>query len=380
MAVREGLGTAERASDEAAETALVELNGVQVRRGETLTLDVPSLRVRHGEVLSVIGPNGAGKSTLLHAIALLLPVSAGEIRFGGVLANRRSNLVSLRRRMAVVFQEPLLLDTTVRENVASGLKIRGASRQEIAERPAYWMSRFGVGHLAERQARQLSGGEAQRVSLARAFALQPELLLLDEPFSALDAPTRSSLFEDFEQILRESGVTTLFVTHDRTEAMRLGDRILVMLEGSPAQLGEPEEVFSSPVDERVAAFVGVENLIPGVVAEQNDGLALVNLKDAVAEVVSDARVGARVLVALRPEDVVVGPVPATPPPSTSARNRMRGRITRVTPVGSQVRLRLDCGFPLVALITRRSHEELAFKEGSPVALSFKATAAHLLVR
>ncbi|HZK65964.1 MAG TPA: TOBE domain-containing protein, partial [Chloroflexota bacterium] len=104
------------------------------------------------------------------------------------------------------------------------------------------------------------------------------------------------------------------------------------------------------------------------------------LKDAVAEVVSDARVGARVLVALRPEDVVVGPVPATPPPSTSARNRMRGRITRVTPVGSQVRLRLDCGFPLVALITRRSYEELALKEGSLVALSFKATAAHLLVR
>ena len=246
--------------------------------------------------------------------------------------------MKLRRRMAVVFQESLLLDTSVRGNVGSGMRIRGVGGQEARERADYWMKRFGIDDLADRPARRLSGGEAQRVSLARAFALQPELLLLDEPFSALDAPTRASIFEDFERVLRESPVTTVFVTHDRSEAMQLGDRVAVMIDGSLAQVGEPGDVFSSPVDEKVAAFVGVENLIPGRVVEQREGLATVELRHAIAEVVSDAPVGQRVLACLRPEDVVVAPLPSDTQ-ATSARNKLRGRIERIAPAGSQVRLR-----------------------------------------
>lgn len=359
--------------------SMVQIRDLVVHRGPSAVLEIQSLDVRRGEVLSVIGPNGAGKSTLLHVVAFLLPPTSGYVSFTGDQVNWKKGLVALRRRTAVVFQEPLLLDTTVRDNVASGLRIRGVSRREIEDRVIFWMKRFGVGHLADRQARQLSGGEAQRVSLARAFAMQPELLLLDEPFSALDAPTRAALFEEFEQVLRESGFTTVFVTHDRTEALRLGDRIAVVMDGRVAQVGTPEEVFSSPADEKVAAFVGVENLIPGRVLEQRDGLALVQLRDATVEVVSDLPAGQRVIAGLRPEDVVLAPVPSSQPTS-SARNRLRGRITRLSLLGSQVRVALDCGFPMVALITRRSAEELAFEEGVEVVASFKAGAVHLLPR
>ncbi len=358
---------------------LVTVRDLVVKRESRKVLEVSSLEIRQGEVLSIIGPNGAGKSTLLHVLALLQPPTSGEIWFAGRRVTPGEDLVKLRRRMAVVFQEPLLLDTSVRDNVASGLKIRGMRSREVEGRAVHWMKRFGVEGLAGRSARKLSGGEAQRVSLARAFALDPELLLLDEPFSALDAPTRVALFEDFERVLRESRVTTVFVTHDRTEAMRLGDRIAVVMGGRVAQVGEPGDVFTSPVDEGVAAFVGMENLIPGQVVEQREGLALVSTRGGFAEVVSEIDAGRRVLVCLRPEDVVVSPVPADVPAS-SARNKLRGRITRLISLGSQVRLVVDCGFPLVALITRRSSEELGFGEGAEVLVSFKASSVHLLPR
>lgn len=350
-----------------------------VQRETSRVLEIPFLAIRQGEVLSVIGPNGAGKSTLLHVLALLQAPTSGEVWFAGRRISRDDDLVKLRRRMAVVFQEPLLLDSSVRENVAAGLKIRGTRSQDVDTRAVHWMKRFGVDALAGRNARRLSGGEAQRVSLARAFALDPELLLLDEPFSALDAPTRATLFEDFERVLRDSHVTTVFVSHDRTEAMRLGDRVAVMMGGHVVQVGEPGEVFAAPADEKVAAFVGMENLIPGDIVERHEGLALVRVRGGFAEAVSELNTGCKVLACLRPEEVVLGPVPADLP-VTSARNKLRGQIRRLIPMGSQVRVVVDCGVPLVALITRRSSQELGFIEGMDVLVSFKASSVHLLPR
>lgn len=377
MNLARAIAPADASPDSDAGRLLVTVRDLVVRRESSKVLEVPFLEIRRGEVLSIIGPNGAGKSTLLHVLALLQASTSGEICFAGRRVSRDDDMVKLRRRMAVVFQEALLLDTSVKENVASGLRIRGVRSRDADERAAHWMKRFGVDALASRSARKLSGGEAQRVSLARAFALDPELLLLDEPFSALDAPTRFALFEDFERVLHETLVTTVFVTHDRTEAMRLGDRIVVMMGGKVAQAGEPEDVFSAPADENVAAFVGIENLIPGQVVEQLEGLALISVRGGFAEVVSDIDAGRKVLACLRPEDVVVGPVPADLPTS-SARNKLRGQIRRLAPMGSQVRVVVDCGFPLVALITRRSSEELGFGEGMEVLVSFKASSVHLL--
>ncbi len=359
-------------------TPKIELAGVVVRRG-AFTLDVPSLTLRAGEVLAVIGPNGSGKSTLLHTVALLEKPAAGEVRFEGRRAH--ADALRMRRRMAVVFQEPLLLDRSVRGNVALGMRLRGRPRRERRAQEDRWLAAFGVAPLAERPARALSGGEAQRVNLARAFALEPEVLLLDEPFAALDAPTRESLSTELSAVLRETGITTLFVTHDRGEALRFGDRVAVLIDGRLRQAGPSHEVFSAPADPETAAFVGVETILPGRVLRQDDGVAMVRVgggdgREVAAAVDSDPP--GDVLVCVRPEDVTLAP-PADGWPS-SARNQFVAEVRRVSPAGMQVRVELDCGFPLFALVTHRSSVELDIREGARVIASFKASAVHLIPR
>ena len=200
-------------------TALVTLRDVRLRYAGGFTLEVPALDVRPAEVLAVIGPNGSGKSTLLRVLGLLERPEAGEVRIGGRAVDERDGLTA-RRRMATVFQDPLLADTTVVDNVTLGLGFRGVRGESARTRARQWLERFGVAALSERPARTLSGGEAQRVALARALVLQPEVLLLDEPFAGLDAPTRAELLPDLGAILRHDRVTTMLVTHDRGAGSR----------------------------------------------------------------------------------------------------------------------------------------------------------------
>ncbi|HYA14251.1 MAG TPA: ATP-binding cassette domain-containing protein, partial [Syntrophales bacterium] len=180
---------------------ILEVKNLKVRRGGVSVLDIPGLKVSEGKVLCLIGPNGAGKSTLLLALSRLLKSINGEINFRGKKIDSNHTIAAYRKHIAMVFQEPLLFDTTVFENVASGLKIRGIRHDEIRRSVEKYLERFGISHLAYRSARKLSGGEAQRTSLARAFAVLPEIIFLDEPFSSLDPPTRESLMEDLERIL-----------------------------------------------------------------------------------------------------------------------------------------------------------------------------------
>jgi molybdopterin-binding protein len=357
--------------------AKLSLRDIRVRRGRSELVHVPQLDVLEGEVLVIIGPNGAGKSVLLETLALLQEPTAGHVLFEGQPVAGRQ--LRLRRRMAVVFQEPMLLRRSMADNVAMGMRLRGVPRSLRRERARHWMERFGIAHLAQRSALTLSGGEAQRANLARAFAVEPEVLLLDEPFSALDQPTRDDLLEDLSAALRETGMTTVFVTHDRAEALRLGDRLAVLMGGGVRQMGTAAEVFAAPVDEEVAAFVGVENIVGGRVRTLADGLATLDLGGAVVEsVASSLEPGAEVLVCLRPEDVVVEPGGDSHP--TSARNHLHGSVTRITPLGGQVRVVVDCGFPLVALITKQSLEDLRLKVGDEAVASFKASATHLIAR
>jgi len=357
-------------------TPKLSLRDVVVRRGAVEVLRVPELDVLPGEVLAVLGPNGAGKSTLLQVLALLERPAEGAVHFDGEPVAARD--LALRRRMAVVFQEALLLHRSVESNVGLGLALRGLPQRERRDRVRRWLARFGIERLARRSARSLSGGEAQRASLARAFALEPEVLLLDEPFSALDQPTRESLVDELVAVLRETAVTTVVVTHDRDEAARLAHRVAVLASGSLRQAGPVEEVYASPADETVAAVVGVETVAPGRVISVREGLVTLQVGRARVEVAANVFVAAEALFCLRPEDVVLTPGDAAA--TDSARNHLRGVVRRLTPAGAEVRLQVDCGFPLVASITRRSLEELGLAEGSPVVASFKATAAHLIPR
>ena len=211
-------------------TPVIALAGVRVVHGARAVLDVPALAVPAGETLGVMGPNGAGKSTLLRVLGLLEPPSAGTVRFRGEAVTPAQGL-AVRRRMASVFQEPLLADTTVFDNAALGLRFRGVPRADARPRVQAWLERFGIAALSDRQARTLSGGEAQRVALARALVVEPELLLLDEPFAALDQPTRETLIQDLRGVLRADRVTTVLVTHHRGEALALGDRLAVLIGG-----------------------------------------------------------------------------------------------------------------------------------------------------
>jgi tungstate transport system ATP-binding protein len=345
--------------------------------GQTL-ITIPELEVRRGEVLALIGPNGAGKSTLLQALACLREPVTGILQFDGQRVDLHEPPLTLRRRLAVVFQEPLLFGTTVEENIASGLKLRRVARSVIQARVAVWLERLGISHLATRQARTLSGGEAQRTSLARAFVLEPDLLLLDEPFSALDPVTREALSETFHHLQRQTGVTTLFVTHDRLEALRLGDRMAVMDRGEIVQVGTPEEVFSQPVNEAVASFVGIETILRGHVVSQVDGFAEVQVGsgERIAAACA-APVGTSVTVCIRPEEVTLLEPAAVALPS-SARNHFPARVTRIVPWGVALKVHLDCGFPLVAFVTRPSLEILGLGEGKAVLATFKATAVHVI--
>jgi len=235
-------------------TSLIQIHDMLIQRNGRDILYVHALDILRGETLAVVGPNGAGKSTLLLALAHLLRPRRGEIRFGGVPL-REWNELEYRRRISFVFQSPLLMDMTVEQNVALGLKFRGVDRREIQARTGIWMNRLGIDPLAKRRANQLSGGEAQRVSLARAFVLEPELLLLDEPFAALDPPTHANLLTELSNLLAEDHRTAIFVTHNLREAAQVGQRVAVIVEGKLRQVGPARQVKAHPADDAVAAFL-----------------------------------------------------------------------------------------------------------------------------
>lgn len=358
---------------------LLEARELAVVLGGQEILTVPSLGVLPNEVLVVIGPNGSGKTTLLQSLALLLKPAAGTIYYRGQPVYNGSHGLQLRRKFAVVFQEPLLLDTTVWNNVTLGMRLREVGKDETKKRAHEWLERFGIIPLAQRRARTLSWGEAKRVSLARAFALEPEIIFLDEPFTGLDSPTRQALIEDFESVLRETKVTTVMVTHDRTEALALSDRVAVLIDGEIRMLGTPEDVFSTPVDDRVASFVEAGNVLHGTVSSHIDGLAEIDVGGLRLHAVSNVPDGTSVIACLHYEDITLL-MPSQQMVSSSARNKFIGKVVKIFPLGSQVRVTIDCGFPLTALITRMSADELKLEPGKQVYASFKATAIHVIGR
>ena len=232
----------------------ISIRDLLVRRNERDVLIINSLEIQRGETLAVVGPNGAGKSTLLLVLARLIKPTRGQITFNGSPISQMDDL-EYRRKISIVFQDPLLMDMTVEKNIALGLRFRGADKEETRSGVDRWSKAMGVDSLLGRRANQLSGGEAQRVSLARAFVLDPELLLMDEPFSAVDPPTREQLLKDLSTLLSQDQRTTIFVTHNLKEAAQIGDRVAVVINGELKQVGKPSQVKTKPADKSVKEFL-----------------------------------------------------------------------------------------------------------------------------
>jgi molybdate transport system ATP-binding protein len=294
--------------------------------------------VEPGEVLAVIGPNGAGKSTLLHALAGLVDVE-GTARLGGV------DLLALpvrQRRVGLVFQGQLLFPhLTALDNVAFGLRARGGSRTAAEATAREWLERFGIADLAGRRPGQLSGGQAQRVAIARALATEPDVLLLDEPFTGLDVSVQMALRIELGRHLRDFPGVVLLVTHDAIDALTLADRVLVLDEGRVAQVGPPAEVAAEPRTSHVARLVGLN-----LVADGED------------------------LLAFTPDAVVV----SLAEPQGSTRLRWRGQIATLAPHGDAVRLLVHASPDLLADVTPAAATELGLLPGTEVWLSAKQTA------
>ncbi len=358
---------------------VLEARGLTVHRGAVQVLEIPELDLRAGEVLALMGPNGAGKTTLMLALAGLLAPSTGSVQFRGSALQSKGDREAFRRRTTMVFQDPLLFDATVAQNIASGLKLRGLSTAERTPRVIAWAGRLGLSALLDRPARQLSGGEAQRTALARAFVLNPEILFLDEPFAALDPQAREGLIGDLGHLLAETGTTAVIATHDQGEAARLAHRLAVMKEGRIIQRGGLRKVTNHPEDPFVAAFVGMETLLKGQVADCREGLLTLRIRKGTGsgEVVAlgEAEPGQTVLVGVRPEHVALS---LHTDNASSARNAFTGAVTKVIPRGPFFKIELDCGFFLTAFVTAQSLSELELRPGRSVVASFKATSVHLI--
>jgi tungstate transport system ATP-binding protein len=238
---------------------LLQASGISVRRDSRLTLQPTDFAVRLGETVGVYGPNGAGKSTLLQALAGLLPLSSGTITVQGQVLGQDLTLRAYHRRIAAVFQEPLLLRGTVSHNVGLGLALRGVGKAERNARVRPLLEQLKIANLADRFIGKLSGGEAQRTSLARALVLDPEILFLDEPFAALDQPTRRRLIREFVDLLRTRSMSTVFVTHDLAEASALCTRCVILDAGAVLQDAPLPKLLERPRTRRVAEIVGIEN-------------------------------------------------------------------------------------------------------------------------
>lgn len=309
---------------------------LRVTAGGRELVSVPSLDIPAGRTLAVLGSNGAGKSTLLRALAHL----GAATRSGTVLLDgRAATTVQLRQAVAAVLQRPVLQRTTVLDNAAAGLRLRGVRRGEARRRAEPWLDALGVAHLATRHARTLSGGEAQRVAIARALAVAPRVLLLDEPFAGLDATTRTDLLADLRAALERQNAAVLLVTHDRDEARALAQRTALLVNGEIRQLGDTADVLDAPSDLECANLLGFTTHLP------------------------PALTGRSTMLVVRPERCYPLAGATVESPDTLV---IEGVLRRVVPLGGAVRLDVDTPTGPVTAVTTA---EVPTTTGNPIRIA-----------
>jgi len=340
-----------------------------------------ALKLPIGEfsIAVLFGPSGCGKTTILRCLAGLERPEQGWIRFGETTwfdASRGICLPPQRRAMGYLSQDySLFPHLTVARNIAYG--VSDLDPRDRSRRIGEMISLLKLTGLEGRYSKQLSGGQQQRVALARAMVRRPRLLLLDEPLSALDTPTREALRSELRRLLAELAVPAIFVTHDRNETLALGDHVVILDNGRVCQTGSVADVFSRPADLAVARIVGVDTIQPAKIIESSDGLATIAIgKTRLIAHAAQAPLG-DAYVCIQAADVILERGNATP---SSARNHLEGSITGLVREGSLMRISLDCGFPLRALVTRQACEELQLRQGERVTALVKAPAIHLIPR
>lgn len=347
---------------------MIEIKNLSVDLGTFLLQDI-NLKIERGEYFIILGPTGAGKTILLESIAGLHPIKSGEIWLNG---SEVTNLEPERRGIGFVYQDYALFPhLSVKGNLLFGLKQKRRSKGEMQLIVKWVTGLLGVSHLLERNPSTLSGGERQKVALARALSISPQVLLLDEPLSALDPHAREGVQQELRQIHHRLKATIVHVTHDFEEAIALGDRIAVLGEGRILQVGTPEQIFRQPNSEFVARFAMSRNIFAGEVRDADDGHVTITIEGMKLEVVAELR--GKLHASLRPEDILISREPLR----SSARNCLRGTITHINDRGSTLYLTVSTPLDFICLLTRRSFEEMGLRVGEEVYITFKASAIHV---
>jgi len=351
--------------------SLIELKDVTKSYGEITALDHVNLKVRQGEVFTIAGPNGSGKTTMLRIMAFIDTPTSGKVHFDAVKVGD-DNRSQIRTKCTMVFQKTTLFNTTVHKNVAYGLKLRGFSKKETEEKVKEALSLVKLAGYEKRLAKKLSGGEQQRVSLARALVLNTKLLLLDEPTANLDPKNVSIIEEIISRVNREFNTTIVMATHNMFQAETLTNRVALLLGGKIAQVGAPQEVLRGP-SIKLASFARLENVFSGNSRILQEGTSVIEIDDGV-EIEAALRKSGKVTVFVRPEDIIVSK--KTMP--SSARNVFKGKIVEISDFGPVVKLRVDARKEFVVQITKRSFVEMQLNVGSTVFLTFKASSVHMI--
>ena len=350
---------------------LLEVIDIEKRFGSMIALRDTNLSIARGKITALLGPSGSGKTTLLRILAGLESPTTGRILYDNNLITA-SNRQILRQNGTMVFQKSVFFDTTVFKNVAYGLKLRGNSRMEITNRVGEVLDLVGLKGFEKRRAGKLSGGEQQRVSLARALVLNTELLLLDEPTVNMDPKNVSIIEETILRVKHDHKTTVVLATHNMFQAEAISDRAALILGGTIRHVGTNQEVFGNS-NKHLASFARLENVFTGISRISKDNTSIIDVNGHLSIEASFTKPG-KVTIYVRPEDILL----SSSPFRSSARNTFKGRISGVSDLGSIVKLRVDTGKEFVVQITAKSFMEMQLNLGSAVFLTFKASSVHLV--
>lgn len=346
---------------------MIELVNVSKTLGDFNLKDI-NLKVNNNEYFVILGPTGTGKTVILETIAGLYKPDKGKILFHD---KNVTHIFPEERNIGFVYQDYALFPhLSVRENIIFGLKIRKYNNDIIEKKVKEITKLLGIGHLLKRYPSTLSGGEQQRVAIARVLVLSPEILLLDEPLSALDPRTKENFQYELKKIHNRFKTTTIHITHDFNEAMALADRIGVMCNGQIIQIGSPEDVFHKPSDKFVANFVGIENIFSGEIIEK-DNMKFFKTGDVLFNTITDEK--GQVHAAIRPEEIFL----AEDVSGLSTQNSLKCTIKDILPKDNLVKIKLDGGIPLTAFITKQSAKEMKLGLEREIFAGFKTTAVHV---